>query len=327
MGLKNKAKDSLPADAQETKLGRKLTVLSRRRWIQITSNLVAMFGLPWLTGANWSIQAVQRIKRKPLKRVSSRSGRKKWPSPPAKRNPRFVGKTYKTKRKKNYASRLGEGFYQNPNTKVIHYVDAKRMIKGVDKINERRLRKLSLNELVRITRGAGKNHVHFSVSSSVFETAALSSLNRGNVKLACDILVLAIEHDQRYKRNRYESPSTRLYDLLAGLSVRYNQPGYTSIVRTQAQRAKVANAQPKRMKVGRVLKPRPRSRPSSYHTWQLNQKRTSKARAINQRKTLFDTRLGKWSARISRWKTRWTDKTKRLIWKKGGTTEGIGVLR
>jgi hypothetical protein len=327
LGLKNKTKDSLPADAEETKPGKKLTVLSRRSWIQLASGLVTMLGLPWLAGANWSIQAVQRIRRKPLKKVSSRRGRKRWPAPPAKKNPRFVGKAYKTKRKKNYKSRLAEGFYQNPNTKVIHYVDAKRMIRGVDTINERRLRKLSLNELVRIVRGAGRNHVHFSVASSVFESAALNSLNRGNIKLACDLLVLGIEHDQRFKRNRYESPSTRLYDLLAGLSVRYNQPGYMRMVRTQAQRAKAANMQPKKLKMGRVLKPRPRSKPSSYHTWQLNQKRTSKARAVNQRKTLFNTRLVKWSARISRWKTRWTDKTKRLIWRKGGTTEGIGVLR
>jgi hypothetical protein len=327
LAFKNKTNDILPTDVRETAAERKPTVLSRRRWIQLASGLLAMLGLPWLAGAKWTEQrTVQRIKRKPLRKI--RRGRKRWPASPRQKNPRFVGKKYKIKRKKSYRSRLAEGFYQNPKTKVIHYVNAKRIIRGVDKINERRLKKLTLDELVRKARGTGKTHVHYSVSSSVLENAALNCLKKRKIRLACAILVLAIEHDQHYKRNRYESPSTRLYDLLAGLSMGYNQSGYMKRVRALARKAKAANAHPKKLKIGKkILKPKPRHKPSTYRRWQLNHKRSSKARAVNLRKTLFDTRRVKWSARVSSWKKRWTDKKKRLIWKKGGTTEGIGVLR
>ena len=318
MDFKTNTNNVLPTDVRENAEGKNPLLLSRRRWIKLTTSGLLTLGLPWIVGAKGKKQRTAQRKHR---------RRKRWPAPPKRKKPRFVGKVRKVKRKKHYQSRLRQGFYQNPKTKVIHYVNAKGIIRGVDKIKEKRLKKLTLNDMVRKTSGTGKSHVHYSVASSVLENAALNSLKKRNYKQACGILVLAIKHDKRYKRDRYESPSARLYDLLAGISFRYNQPGYAKRVRAFSQSAKLANARPKILKTGKISKIKPRSQPSSYHKWQKRNKQASKAQAVKRRKTVFDSRLVAWSARSSPWKKRWVNRKKPLIWKQGGRSGGIGVLR
>jgi hypothetical protein len=75
-------------------------------------------------------------------------------------------------------------------------------------------------------------HVRLNRSSIMFEQAAIDVLRRGQeqhdtLDAACRLLVNAINHDLRFKRSAYGQPSTRLYDLLAGLAVRYHLPEYT----------------------------------------------------------------------------------------------------
>ncbi len=81
-----------------------------------------------------------------------------------------------------------------------------------------------------------KPRVNLSTSSHAFEQAALSILRNGNPKLreygrACEMLTYSINHDI-YLNNRagslgsFRLPSFRLYDLLAGISLRYDESTY-----------------------------------------------------------------------------------------------------
>jgi hypothetical protein len=76
--------------------------------------------------------------------------------------------------------------------------------------------------------------VALATASWAFEHAALLILSkhaagRKNVKRACELLLNGIHHDVQYKKRhanarKRSAPSYRLYDLAAGLAVRYNQP-------------------------------------------------------------------------------------------------------
>lgn len=76
--------------------------------------------------------------------------------------------------------------------------------------------------------------VALATASTGFESAALLMLSthlagRKNVRRACELLLNGIHHDMVYKTKhpnarRRSAPSYRLYDLAAGLAVRYNQP-------------------------------------------------------------------------------------------------------
>ena len=76
--------------------------------------------------------------------------------------------------------------------------------------------------------------VALATASWNFEHAALQILSkhaagRKNVKRACELLLNGIYHDIQYKKfhvnaRKRSAPSYRLYDLAAGLAVRFNQP-------------------------------------------------------------------------------------------------------
>lgn len=80
----------------------------------------------------------------------------------------------------------------------------------------------------------GKCRVAYATASWSFEHAALLVLTargtrRENIQNACELLLNGILHDVMFKRThghlrKRSAPSYRLYDLAAGLAVRFNQP-------------------------------------------------------------------------------------------------------
>jgi hypothetical protein len=79
-----------------------------------------------------------------------------------------------------------------------------------------------------------ESRVNLAAASWSFEQAALSLLSDGppsrrDFRAACDLLFAGIQHDLWYrdqmaKTRKRGSVSYRLYDLLAGISVRYREP-------------------------------------------------------------------------------------------------------
>jgi len=73
--------------------------------------------------------------------------------------------------------------------------------------------------------------VHLASASWAFEEAAVAALrkkpvDRKHSEEICKLLVFAINHDIFFKSARSRRPSYRLYDLLAGLCVRFKQDAY-----------------------------------------------------------------------------------------------------
>jgi hypothetical protein len=78
--------------------------------------------------------------------------------------------------------------------------------------------------------------VHLAAASWSFEEAALAILRKGSIghkrsEEVCQLLLCGIQHDLLFKRRMKNArkkgrPSFRLYDLLAGISVRYRQQKY-----------------------------------------------------------------------------------------------------
>jgi len=158
----------------------------------------------------------------------------------------------KKKPRKYYLSNLAPGFYLNKRKEsIIHLVNGNKRIRGVQKINETKLVRIDplRNRLVPAP------HVNRSTASYSLETAALAELtsNPPRPEIACQLLLLGIM-DHLMARNKFrrglaeplelrfdvrnqlirqkgrvlglERVPARLYDLLAGLSVRYGNPRY-----------------------------------------------------------------------------------------------------
>ncbi len=90
-----------------------------------------------------------------------------------------------------------------------------------------------LSEYRQIQFGLPSLRVHLAAASWSFEEAAIAllqngSINSRNTNKACQLLICGIQHDLVYKRRTNNSrkrtqPSFRLYDLLAGISVRFRE--------------------------------------------------------------------------------------------------------
>lgn len=120
-------------------------------------------------------------------------------------------------------------FYFNPNKKIIHYVLDDKTILGISQTkflpNENAWKKASLQDLS--LKKSTTPHLHLASASFSFEQAAIESLKNKNDKQACQLLLDGIKHDILFQIvNPGGKPSFRLYDLLAGLTVRYQQDEY-----------------------------------------------------------------------------------------------------
>jgi hypothetical protein len=179
--------------------------------------------LPWLiagvTGVNFLVIRFFIPKARPL------------PNPKYNvRKPRFV-KPHKIVLHK---VDLKTGFYLNNESKIIHYLaDGKspQFMKkiGPTPVDPTKARVNSSNPR------ASKPRVSISRASYSFEHAAAAEIKQKNIDRACDLLIYAVEYELQsaYRAARVDrfrpskqSPSFRLYDLLAGLSVRFNKPDY-----------------------------------------------------------------------------------------------------
>ena len=306
--------------------------LSRRELLQRMAGVLALTLTP-LSAVVGSSPKHKRLR-----------GRKRWPKPPAgvRRNPR-----YRRKKSQGYATKLSPGFYRNTRSQVIHYVGNDGRIARVNHINESRLRPVAVNELVQlgaINSSAGP-HVNFSVASHALEKAALARIQAGDKESASRLLLQAIRHDQFFKLGTREDASLRLYDLLAGLSLRYNQPETLSEVVRLTRAAQQQMGQPRRRSTikgrGRrriragAAPQKTRRQPSAFSKWQKENKRALKTAHEAHRRKFFETRLRKWAAADSPWKRRWRDTARPMQWKQGNAITrlalrkdyGAGVLK
>lgn len=177
-----------------------------------------------------------------------------------------------------------EGFYLNPETKIIHYLPEGKRRVFTGRLNAKQL--LNENPIKLKTDFSAptilRPRVNLSRASYSFERAAVSEFNRHNLDRGCALLLQAIQYELKSvnrigksfsMRPFHQSPSFRLYDLMAGVSVRYNR------------------ADDFRRMIDLIT--------------------TSKDPNIIQR---FDSRLKKWQDPQSRWHSRWTDRSKQIKW-------------
>jgi hypothetical protein len=212
------------------------------------------------------------------------------------------------------------------------------------------LRPVAVNELVQLAaiNSSSAPHINFSVASHALEKAALARIQAGDKESAGRLLLQAIRHDQFYKLATKEDASLRLYDLLAGLSLRYGQQeSFNEVIKlTRAaqqqmgqprRRSTIKRGGRRRMRAGAsVVSPqKTRRQPSAFSKWQKENKRALKAAHEVQRRKFFETRLRKWAAADSPWKRRWRDTAKPMQWKQGSAATrltlhkdyGAGVLK
>jgi len=77
--------------------------------------------------------------------------------------------------------------------------------------------------LVKLLLGKCKPRVSLATASYAYEHAALARIAAKDCALACQLLLAGIRHDQYFKQGTREEPSFRLYEMLAGVSLRFGQ--------------------------------------------------------------------------------------------------------
>lgn len=120
------------------------------------------------------------------------------------------------KRAAGYISKLDPGFYVNTKSQIIHYVEEDNRIRCVSNISESRLKRVDPTT-IRIN--TSRPLANQACASYSFERAAISYLQQKNPEKACQLLLFAISQDLRPGKR----PSFRLYDLLAGIAVRFDK--------------------------------------------------------------------------------------------------------
>jgi len=243
-----------------------------------------------------------------LGKRKAKKGRKKWPSPPKRRKARHHKKARWQK------TSLAPGFYKHKKSKVIHYVSKKKVIVGVDEINEKRLQSLSVSQLLKEAKSGAKTHVHYSVASRAFEDAALDSIKAKRYAEACQLLELAINHDQKYKANIYRRPSLRLYDLFALVVTRFDQKSYSSKFTALSNAANRQMQRAPRVKRGKVKSTKAKHAPRDHRKQKLASKKARILYATKTRKALFTKRLKKWASASDSWTKRWKNTKTKNTW-------------
>ena len=129
------------------------------------------------------------------------------------------------RRARSYTSNLKQGFYINPKSEIIHYVEKSRRIRCVSWVDEARLRQW---DSTAASIDKSKPRVNKSCASYSFEQAAVSYLRLNNLDKGFQLLFLAITQEillMKARKKEPKTPSFRLYDLVAGLSVRFDRRG------------------------------------------------------------------------------------------------------
>jgi hypothetical protein len=119
---------------------------------------------------------------------------------------------------------------------IAHYVGPDHKVPCVVRINERRLQNVRITDLVATD---STLHVHLRCASISFERAALGSLTTERIE-RCQLLISGLRHDAQFKAGTRRRPDFRLYDLAAGLCVRYGEQDLLKQVIELAQSAERA---------------------------------------------------------------------------------------
>jgi hypothetical protein len=128
--------------------------------------------------------------------------------------------------------KLEPGFYINSKSQIIHYLPEGKRFHYTGHLKETNLNPyepsgMPVNE--------AKPRINLSRFSYSVEQAAVSRLKGKNIDGGCDLLLSAITYellaqypnDRRLRSRPFkQKPSLRLYDLLAGASVRFDRPDY-----------------------------------------------------------------------------------------------------
>ncbi|MBT1700889.1 hypothetical protein KK083_28615 [Fulvivirgaceae bacterium PWU4] len=135
----------------------------------------------------------------------------------------------------SFTSRLAPGYYFNNLSSTIHYVNSDQKIRSIVCINQDNLQPESVASISALTsfKTVSNKRVHLATSSQVLETTALELVSSGKPLDAIILLRASVFHDLFLKsRNSQDKPVAfqhkvtqkpgyRIYDLLAGLSVRF----------------------------------------------------------------------------------------------------------
>ncbi|MBK6958072.1 MAG: hypothetical protein IPH22_06490 [Nitrosomonas sp.] len=187
------------------------------------------------------------------------------------RSPRFRLRTHPRSEVLAIQSR---GLHLNKHTRIAHYILDSGQILGVSHINVERLVPLKFTDL---KLPPYIPHVHMSRTSATFELTALKYVKTEDYKSACEALKTGIEYDSIVLTNVNKGPDFRLYDLLAGLAVRYELPTYLKDLSAQ-----------------------------------LSNNKTSQT--TSRHRTALGDRLKKWQNPKNKWHAKWADKSKKIVW-------------
>jgi hypothetical protein len=196
------------------------------------------------------------------------------------KNPRFVDESKKLARTlgRYFATTLAQGFHLNPASNVIHWVDDKKRIREVRRIDTA---KLLPTKPVRLA-DAKSPQVHLTTASRAFEEAVKEPLSREDHGNACLLLVIGLEHDARLTKESAKRPNFRLHDLLAAISARHGLPEYLKMATDSL---------------------------ASYKAKYKGQTKEDKYVV-----KLIDERTRKWSNPRSHWFRSWTDPNRKREW-------------
>lgn len=218
----------------------------------------------------------------------------------------FTKRPYYLKTKKKKASirttSKPEGFYgrtdssqpdrgrsEKPN--ILQYVDNSKQVRFVAEFSEsKRERMLPLEP------PTPSKHVNYSRASVLFEMAALQQVSLGQYDLACRFLIAGIQHDLEIKKKIAGRPSLRLWDLLAKLSVRRNQPNHLGALLSLKSAGNDLIAQ---QHIGGIARREKKPPESPRPKWvRANDEQITALR--HKRQKAFETRLKRWEDEV--WK-------------------------
>ena len=184
-------------------------------------------------------------------------------------------------------------FYRNKRTGIVHYVLHNGLIPGIERVSVHNFSAISSEwiespkdgqNLRELLTKEEDTHLHLSRASYSFEQAAVMQLKKRNHRMACDLLVQGIQHDLSFKKHTGQPLSIRLFDLLAGVALRFDEPQVFDDMIGKAQKF---------------------------------------SRESNQiQKAVLQARLKKWQDVNSTWRKRWLDKKTPVVWHLTEESEG-----
>jgi hypothetical protein len=265
----------------------------------------------WLLRAGAGMIVAFASHRTLAQNESKNRGSKRWPTPPTDRRPRFR----KNKDAKTFVgTNLKSGFYINPRSKVVHYVNKDGRIRDVQRIHVDRLKPMSVADVTRLLVEKSGPRVHLTTASRALEEAALDHFHSNENNVAFQLLATAIRHDQVLKQKSHEMPSVRLYDLFAAMSVQVGDKAKQNELHELARRADRQVASPAPLKVGNIQTIPAQQPLSELRKWQAQRKLEAKDAISKARKSSLAARLKKWSAADSTdWKQKWQQES--TTWK------------